>query len=69
MRLALPLIGTGKAGLRGIQGHTLEPLVTELNRVARVMGVDFMLCTPSALAWSAVQSVRGTNHWRLTQDE
>ena len=68
-RLALPLIGTGEGGLRGVQGHTLKPLLSKLNDVAREQHVDFVLCTRDELAWSAVQSARETQKWALSKQE
>jgi hypothetical protein len=69
LRLALPKIGSGKGGLRGATGHTLQPLLKKLNDVARDKHVDFVLCTQNALAWSAVQSARKDDSWALTPQE
>lgn len=69
LRLALPLIGTGEGGLRGIRGQALEPLLTELERVARERRVDFLLCTSNALAYSAAQAARQMQNWHLSEDE
>lgn len=68
-RLALPLIGTGEGGLRGVRGHTLRPLLNKLDSVARDAHVDFVLCTYNALAWSAVQAARTARQWPLTPKE
>ncbi|WP_156657796.1 SIR2 family NAD-dependent protein deacylase, partial [Mycobacterium kyorinense] len=68
-RLALPLIGTGQGGLRGVKGHTLRPLLEKLDRVAAEAHVDFVLCTYDALAWSAVQAARAVQQWPLTTEE
>lgn len=69
LRLALPLIGTGRGGLRGIRGHTLRPLLNKLDSVAREAHVDIVLCTYNALAWSAVQASRTLLQWPLTREE
>lgn len=69
MRLALPLIGTGKGGLRGIRGKMLEPLMRELNRVSHIRGIDFILCTADALGYSAAQSARRMQIWQLSAEE
>jgi SIR2-like domain len=69
LRLALPKIGSGKAGLRGATGHTLQPLLKKLNDVAREKHVDFVLCTQNALAWSAAQSARKDQDWTLSPED
>ncbi len=69
LRLALPLIGTGKGGLEGVQGGTFRRLLTKLDSVAHESQVDFVLCTYSPLAWSAVQEARSEQQWPLSIKE
>ena len=69
LRLALPLIGTGRGGLAGVKGDVIEPLIDELNERARQDQVDFVLCTIRDVDWSAVQSVREGSDWPLTDEE
>jgi hypothetical protein len=69
LRLALPLIGTGRGGLAGAKGDVVKPLLQRLNRLALQEGVDFVLCTVRDVDWSAVQSVRHQREWNLTAQE
>ena len=50
----LPLIGTGRGGLRGVSGDLIAPLV----EAAGETGADVVLTTIDDLAWNAVQQVR-----------
>lgn len=69
LRIALPLLGTGEGGLRGAKGDVIRPLLAHLNKLVRDRGIDLILCTVNALAWSAVQSARTDDEWRLTSSE
>jgi SIR2-like domain len=69
LKLALPLIGTGHGGLKRFKGDTIRPLLAELNRLAIDRLVDFVLCTATAEAWSAVQSARASGDWALSDEE
>jgi hypothetical protein len=69
LRLALPLIGTGRGGLAGAKGNVIEPLIDELKKHARQDQVDFVLCTIRDVDWSAIQSVRKKEDWPLTDEE
>jgi hypothetical protein len=69
LRLALPLIGTGRGGLAGAKGDVVEPLLKRLNELALKERVDFVLCTVRDVDWSAVQSVRHKSEWNLTAQQ
>ena len=69
LRIALPLLGTGEGGLRGAKGDVIRPLLAHLTELARNRGIDLILCTDNALTWSAVQSARTDDEWRLTSSE
>lgn len=69
LRIALPLIGTGAGGLRGAKGDVVRPLLAHLAAVASGHHIDLILCTVNALTWSAVQSARKDDDWRLTDEE
>ena len=69
LRFALPVIGTGDGGLRGAKGDVIMPLLAHLTELARNRGIDLILCTDNALTWSAVQSARTDDVWRLTSSE
>ncbi len=58
-RLAMPLIGTGQAGLGNVAGGLLGPLLDRLDAAAVTVGADVVLCVVDDLAWSAVQHARG----------
>lgn len=68
-RIALPVIGTGHAGLADDAGALLGPLVSALEQSAREHGVDVVLCVVDDLLWSAAQHVRaldeGHSSWDL----
>ena len=57
-RIALPLIGTGAAGLAGHSGELVQPLLAALRDAARRAGIDVVLTVVDDLAWTAVQQVR-----------
>lgn len=69
LRIALPLVGTGAGGLHGAKGDVIRPLLVHLNKLATHRGIDLILCTSNALTWSAVQSARTDDEWRLTAGE
>ncbi len=69
LRLALPLIGTGHGGLKAAKGEVIEPLVSRLSHLAREQNTDIVLCADDQLAWSAIQSVRESPEWNLSQHE
>lgn len=69
LRIALPLIGTGEGGLRGAKGDVVRPLLAHLAKITSGHRIDLILCTVNALAWSAVQSARQDDDWRLTSEE
>lgn len=57
-RIALPLIGTGAAGLAEHPGELLEPLLEALRDTAAGIGIDVVLAVVDDLAWAAIQQVR-----------
>lgn len=57
-RIALPVIGTGHAGLADDAGALLGPLIRALEQAARDHCVDVVLCVVDDLLWSAAQHVR-----------
>lgn len=70
-RIALPLIGTGAAGLAGHPGELLQPLLTALRVTAADVGIDVVLTVVDDLAWAAVQQVRRSDAsawWALDAD-
>lgn len=69
LRIALPFVGTGAGGLRGAKGDVIRPLLAHLNKLATHRGVDLILCASNALTWSAVQSARNDDEWRLAAGE
>lgn len=69
LRIALPLVGTGDGGLRGAKGEVIRPLLAHLNKLSGDRDIDLILCTTNALTWSAVQSARTDDEWRLTSSE
>ena len=69
LRIALPVIGTGEGGLRGAKGDVVRPLLAHLTKIASEHHIDLILCTVNALTWSAVQSARKDDDWRLTPEE
>ena len=69
LRIALPLVGTGDGGLQGAKGDVIRPLLTHLKNRASDRHIDLILCTVNALTWSAVQSARTDDDWRLTIEE
>lgn len=69
LRIALPLIGTGEGGLRGAKGDVVRPLLAHLTKITSDHHIDLILCTVNALTWSAVQSARQDDEWRLTSEE
>ncbi len=69
LRIALPLIGTGAGGLRGAKGDVIRPLLAHLTKIASHHNIDLILCTINALTWSAVQSARKDDDWRLSSEE
>lgn len=69
LRIALPLIGTGAGGLRGARGDVIRPLLAHLAKLVSDHQIDIILCTTNELTWSAVQSARTPEDWRLTPEE
>jgi hypothetical protein len=57
-RLAMPLIGTRKAGLKDLVGDLLGPLINSIEDAVRVTGADVVLCVVEDLHWSSVQYAR-----------
>lgn len=70
-RIALPVIGTGHAGLADDAGALLGPLIGALEQSARDHCVDIVLCVVDDLLWSAAQHIRvleeGHSPWDLPQ--